>query len=120
MGNKVTVTFEKEVEYCSLCPYGNTFGPVWDHDCEEEVYEVKCSKLNKKQKENLRNIKDFLSKSDNFLDDLRTILSTRTGENYFAYNKYISVFFVTSDFDIKNEVLINLTSRILNTFFFFK
>lgn len=47
MGNKVTVTFEKEVEYCSLCPYGNTFGPVWDPDCEEEVYEVKCSKLNK-------------------------------------------------------------------------
>ena len=28
------------------------------------------NKLNKKQKENLRNIKDFLSKSDNFLDDL--------------------------------------------------
>lgn len=47
MGNKVTVTFEGEVEYCSLCPYGQTIGPIWDPDCEEEVYEVKCSKLNK-------------------------------------------------------------------------
>ena len=67
----------------------------------------KCSKLNKKQKESLRKIKNFLEESDNFIEDLRTILTTRNGENYFAYDKYISDFFVTSKYETKKEVLMN-------------
>lgn len=46
MAKKVKATIE--TEFCSLCPLGVVTGPVWDRECEEEVYTVRCSALNGK------------------------------------------------------------------------
>ena len=63
--------------------------------------------MSDEQKKNLKEIKAFLKKSDNFIDDLRTLLQTRNSENYFAYDKYINDFLVNSELKIKLEILNN-------------
>ena len=63
--------------------------------------------MSDEQKRNLKEIKAFLKKSDNFIDDLRTLLQTRNSENYFAYDKYINDFLVNSELKIKLEILNN-------------
>ena len=63
--------------------------------------------MSDEQKRNLKEIKAFLKKSDNFIDDLRTLLQTRNSENYFAYDKYINDFLVNSELKIKLENLNN-------------
>ena len=63
--------------------------------------------MSDEQKKNLKEIKAFLKKRDNFIDDLRTLLQTRNSENYFAYDKYINDFLVNSELKIKLEILNN-------------
>ena len=74
---------------------------------EEIVHDTlyRFSKLNKKQKDDLKNIKEFLRESENFIDDLRTVISSRNNENYFAYDSYITEFLLDSSSDTKLEIL---------------
>lgn len=76
---------------------------------EEIVHDTlyRFSKLNKKQKDDLKNIKEFLRESENFIDDLRTVISSRNNENYFAYDSYITEFLLDSSSDTKLEILNN-------------
>ncbi len=65
------------------------------------------SKLNKMQTDGLKKIREYLHTSDNFIEDLRGIISTRNNENYFAYDSYIIDFLLDSSDDIKLEILNN-------------
>lgn len=63
----------------------------------------------KEQQHNYKELKKYLKKSDNLIDDIRTILSTRNNENYFAYDQYIIDFLVDANIDVKLEILNNHT-----------
>ncbi len=72
---------------------------------EETLYKSKT--LTKEQKNNLKIIKDYLKKSENIIEDIRTLISLRNNETYFAYDTYIKDFFITSSVETKMEVLKN-------------
>lgn len=63
--------------------------------------------ISKKQKDNLKKLKEYLHNSKNFIDDLRTLLQTRNSENYFAYDKYINCFLTDSNIEIRLDILNN-------------
>lgn len=67
----------------------------------------KTTKLNKNQKNDLKKIKEYLRSSENIIEDIRTLISTRNNESYFAYDKYITDFFIESPISTKLEVLNN-------------
>lgn len=76
---------------------------------EEIVHDTlyNFSKITKKQKEDIKHIKEYLRSSNNIIDDIRTLVSTRNNENYFAYDTYISEFLVDADTDTKLNILNN-------------
>lgn len=76
---------------------------------EEIVHDTlyNFSKITKKQKEDIKHIKEYLRSSNNIIDDIRTLVSTRNNENYFAYDAYISEFLVEADTDTKLNILNN-------------
>ena len=41
---KIMVTITKEVEYCSLCPFGSVSHVYYDREFEQECMDVYCSK----------------------------------------------------------------------------
>lgn len=65
------------------------------------------SKMTKEQKNNIKKIKDFLKDSENILEDIRVIISSRNNENYFAYDLYIKECLLDSSIDIRLEILNN-------------
>ena len=50
---------------------------------------------------------EYLSKSEDYFNDFRILISSRSNENYFAYNEYIERFLVSASYEIKEEVLSN-------------
>ncbi len=66
-----------------------------------------CSSLSKQDKEKLNEIRNYLKKSKSFIEDLRTIISSRNSENAFAYCKYISTFLNDCKKEIKLDILNN-------------
>ena len=64
-----------------------------------KLYE--SSVIAKEQKRNYKEIKKYMRNSKNFVDELRTIISTRNNENYYAYNEYIIDFLVETTLDNK-------------------
>ena len=69
----------------------------------KELYEN--SVLNDDDKNNLKAIKKFLSASNSIVDDIRTIISSKSNENYYAYDKYIISFLKEAKPEVKLEVL---------------
>jgi hypothetical protein len=52
------------------------------------------SKITKEQKSDLKELKKYMRNSDNFIEDLRTLISTKNNENYYAYDEYIIDFLI--------------------------
>ncbi len=76
----------------------------------EELVHTKLytsSKISKEQKHNYKEMKKYLRKSENLIEDIRTLLVTRNNENYFAYDEYIKEFLIDANIDIKLELLNN-------------
>lgn len=65
------------------------------------------SKINKNQKEKIKAIKNYLVTSENVIEDIRFLISSRNNENYFAYDRYIKEFFIEAKDEIKLEILNN-------------
>ena len=65
------------------------------------------SKISNEQKKKYKELKSFLKKNNNLIEDLRVLLVTRNNENYFAYDEYINEFLVNSYIDTKMEILNN-------------
>lgn len=63
------------------------------------------SNLNKEQNNNYKKVKKYLSESNNLIEDIRTIVSSRNNENYYAYDKYIKEFLLSANIDLKIEIL---------------
>ena len=63
----------------------------------------KTSINTKTQKKDYKDLKKYMRSTDNFLEDLRTVISTRNNENYYAYDKYI-IDFIT-DTKLENKLL---------------
>ena len=61
----------------------------------------KTSIITKSQKKEYKEIKKYMRSTDNFIDDLKTIISTRNNENYYAYDKYIIEFITDTSLDNK-------------------
>ena len=47
-----------------------------------------CSTLSEYDNTIIKEISDYLINTSSFFDDLRFIISSRNGENYFAYSEY--------------------------------
>ena len=60
-----------------------------------------------KQEEYLNEMIKYLSQSEDYFNDFRILISSRSNENYFAYNEYIERFLVSASYEIKEEVLSN-------------
>ena len=71
----------------------------------KELYED--SNLNEDDKNNIKLIKKHLSTSNNITDEIRTIVSSRNNENYYAYDKYIISFLKEANPETKLEILYN-------------
>lgn len=54
-------------------------------------------------------IKDYLKNSSNIIDDIRTIVSSRNNENYFAYDTYINEFLLCCDTEMKKNIISNFS-----------
>lgn len=67
----------------------------------------KTSIITKTQKKDYKEMKKYMRSTDNFLDDLKTIISTRNNENYYAYDKYIIEFVTNTTLDNKLSFLNN-------------
>ncbi len=63
--------------------------------------------LTKEQEKKLKEIKKHLKDSNNLIEDIRTLISTRNNENYFAYDKYIEEFLINASLDVKLDILNN-------------
>ncbi len=63
--------------------------------------------LSDQQEKDLQDIKNYLKNHDQVIENIRTLISTRTNENYFMYDKYIKDFLVDADIEIKKELLNN-------------
>ena len=76
---------------------------------EEIVHKTlyECSIISNEDNKLIEEINNYLVNSDSFIDDLRIIIGSRTSENYFAYNKYISMFLSNASLDIKLDILNN-------------
>ena len=61
----------------------------------------------KEQQHKYKEMKKYLKKSNNLLEDIKTILVTRNNENFFAYDEYITDFLVNANIDIRLEILNN-------------
>ncbi len=71
----------------------------------KELYEN--SVLNDDDKNNIKAIKKFLNSSNSIADDIRTIVSSKDNENYYAYDKYIISFLKEAKKETKLEILYN-------------
>ena len=65
------------------------------------------SKITKEQKNDLKELKKYMRNSDNFIEDLRTLISTKNNENYYAYDEYIIDFLIDASLDTKLAILNN-------------
>lgn len=65
------------------------------------------SKITKEQEKMYKELRNYLRKSENIIEDIRTLLSGRNSENYSAYDAYIIEFFNVANIDVKLEVLKN-------------
>lgn len=61
--------------------------------------------LTKEQEKNYQGLKDYLKNSNQPINDIRTLLSTRTNENYYAYDKYLEDFLTLLPLEDKLELL---------------
>ena len=56
----------------------------------------------------VNDIKNYLSESNSFIDDLRTIISSRNSENYYVYDSYIMFFLnAAAPLNIRMDILFN-------------
>ena len=65
------------------------------------------SVVSNEQKSKYKEVKKYLKKSKNIIEDIRVLVSTKNNENYFAYDEYIIDFLIDSSIEIKLEVLNN-------------
>lgn len=86
----------------------NNFKAILESIIENTLY--KTSKRTEKETKDLKSIKKHLNNSQNFFEDIRTLISTRNNETYFAYEPYIKDFFIASPLSIKLELLNNQSS----------
>lgn len=63
--------------------------------------------ITKEQQHNYKELRKYLKKSKNLIEDIRTLLITRNNENFFAYDEYIKDFLVDASIDIKLDILNN-------------
>ena len=61
----------------------------------------KSSKIKKDQKQKIKDLKKYMRNTNQFVEDLRTIISTRNNENYYAYDEYIIDFLIETNLDNK-------------------
>ena len=66
-----------------------------------------CSTLSEYDNTIIKEISDYLINTSSFFDDLRFIISSRNGENYFAYSPFISIFLINAPLDIRLKILNN-------------
>ncbi len=69
----------------------------------------KSSKLSKKDNNNLEAIIKYLQNSDNLLEDLRLLMSTKTNENYYMYDQYLNDFLVNLNKEQRLSIIYNQT-----------
>ncbi len=81
----------------------NDYKIILEDIVHKELYEN--SVLNEDDKNNIKAIKKYLSSSTNITDDIRTIISSKNNENYFAYDKYIISFLKEAKPETKLEIL---------------
>lgn len=81
------------------------FKTILEEAVHTKLYE--SSKFTKEQKRNYKEIKKYMRNTNNFIEDLRLIVSTRNNENYYAYDRYIIDFLVETSLDNKLLVLNN-------------
>ncbi len=67
----------------------------------------KSSELTKKDETNLKAITKYLQNSENLLEDLRILMSTKTNENYFMYDKYLNEFLSNLNKNQIKEIIYN-------------
>ena len=67
----------------------------------------KSSILSKKDEKNLNNIIKYLKDSDNLLEDLRLLMSTKTNENYYMYDKYLNDFLIKLNKEQRLDIIYN-------------
>lgn len=65
------------------------------------------SKITDEQEKKYKELKNYLRKSENIIEDIRTLLSSRNSENHSAYDTYIIDFFSVANIDVKLDVLKN-------------
>lgn len=86
---------------------------------EEIVHKTlyECSLLSSEDNRTLENISKHLNNSSSFVDELRNIIVGRNNDNYFTYNKYVSMFLNDAPLEIKLNMLNNFDDfeDILNT-----
>lgn len=61
----------------------------------------KSSRIKKDQKQKIKDLKKYMRNTNQFVEDLRTIISTRNNENYYAYDEYIIDFLIETNLDNK-------------------
>ena len=81
-----------------------------------KLYE--SSKFSKEQKRSYKDMKKYMRNTNQFVEDLRTIVSTRNNENYYAYDKYIIEFITDTSLDNKllflnNPITISVSTKFL-------
>ena len=67
----------------------------------------KTKRISKEQKENLKEIKDYLLTSNDLITDLHTLLTPRNNENYLTYDLFLEDFFINADLKTKLDLLNN-------------
>lgn len=65
----------------------------------------KSSKITKEQKRNFKDLRKYMRNTKQFIEDLRTVVSTRNNENYYAYDEYIIDFLIETSLDNKLLIL---------------
>ncbi len=68
----------------------------------------KNSKLTTKEENTINNITEYLQNSNNILENLRILISTKNNENYFLYDKYLKIFLLNLKITQKLEIINNL------------
>lgn len=67
----------------------------------------KSSKLTKKEENTEKDIINYLQNSENLIEDLRLLMSTKTNENYFMYDNYLKEFLINLKEDQRKHIIYN-------------
>ena len=79
------------------------FKTILEKLIHSKLYET--SMISKTQKKEIKDMKRYMKSTQDFIEDLRTIISTRNNENYYAYDEYIIDFLVDTTLENKIKIL---------------